>query len=330
MRFSTNSTREPHSAPPASKHFPRLRMSTQTNEDPQLPVPAATDEAAKPARKRAAKKATTKVAAKKAPVKKAAKKAVKAVKAVKAAPESEPSPIETIIEPAAPKKKTARVKKSAAEEIPQSPEAAPELQAAAPEAPAPQQERRFGRVPGGGPRVPRENAPPPNPPAPAAGEAPLQQTAHEAAQGGNPNRDGQQPRESRSKRRREKRKRRQGRSMASSMASNTVDARARWRFPACRLQRAPPGTRPAVPKSRPMACSNSRPRASVSCVFPARISSRPATMFSSLRKPSANTTSGSASGSTVSIRRSARPAARRGHLGQWNAPRGGLQAPALR
>jgi len=179
-------------------------MSTQTNEDPQLPVPAATDEAAKPARKRAAKKATTKVAAKKTPVKKAAKKAAKA------APESESAPIETIIEPAAPKKKTARVKKSAAEEIPQSPAAAPELQAAAPEAPAPQQERRFGRVPGGGPRVPRETGPPPAPSAPSAGEAPVQQTPHEAGQGGNPNRDSQQPRESRSKRRREKRKRRQG------------------------------------------------------------------------------------------------------------------------
>jgi transcription termination factor Rho len=67
----------------------------------------------------------------------------------------------------------------------------------APEAPV---EKRFGRVPGGGPVVPREN---PSPATEPQGRETTESGQHQHSQ----NRDGQ-PRESRSKRRREKRKRR--------------------------------------------------------------------------------------------------------------------------
>jgi len=173
-------------------------MSTQTNEDTPASVPTGTDEAAAPARKTAAKKTTAKKAvAKKVTAKKAAKKAAKP------AVEKEPSVIETIVEPVVPKKKTARVKKTVATEA--APAPAPAVENVQESAPV-QEERRFGRVPGGGPVAPRETSPP-QAPAQGTGESterPPRETPRENSQ----NREGQQPRESRSKRRREKRKRR--------------------------------------------------------------------------------------------------------------------------
>jgi len=185
-------------------------MSNNTNEETHA------DNDAPPARKRAAKKAAVKTAAKKTAAKKtAAKKAAK-----KAAPAAEQEVIQTIIE-SAPKKKTARARKTA-EPAPAAAEPVRHEPQPAESSPAPQsaeqaEPRRFGRVPGGGPRVPRES----NQESPAPqGEvqAPRENTERQHhqdgqqrnhAKGENPNqhRDGQ-PRESRSKRRREKRKRR--------------------------------------------------------------------------------------------------------------------------
>lgn len=146
-------------------------MSTPDHDNsPHVPV----DDAAPPARKRAAKKsAVKKTAAKKTAAKKTAKKKVAENAAVEA------PPVQSVVAPAP---------------VVEAPAAPPQP---APEAPV---EKRFGRVPGGGPVVPREN------PAPTA-ESQERQTT----EGGQPqhhqNREGQ-PRESRSKRRREKRKRR--------------------------------------------------------------------------------------------------------------------------
>jgi transcription termination factor Rho len=174
-------------------------MSNQNNEETPPQIPAGTDDAA-PARKRAAKKTTAKKAvAKKATARKAAKKIAEPA----AAPE--PPAIQTIIEPA-PARKTSRARKSADEPQPL-PSETPALESV-----APQEGKRFGRVPGGGPRVPRE-APTTGetPPPPAAREF-NERPPQEGAQGTFQNRDSQnrdgQPRESRSKRRREKRKRR--------------------------------------------------------------------------------------------------------------------------
>jgi transcription termination factor Rho len=205
-------------------------MSNNTNEETH----AAAENAA-PARKRAAKKAATKTTAKKAAVKKTA---AKKTAAKKTAPAPEPAAIETIIE-SPPKKKVARAKKAAAASpsagpAPTAPPAAAEparseISQPAPETP-PAEPKRFGRVPGGGPRVARETpadaprpqpestalivtTPPATPPTPGdqpGTERPPQDGQPRAFQnrdGQNPNRDGQ-PRESRSKRRREKRKRR--------------------------------------------------------------------------------------------------------------------------
>jgi transcription termination factor Rho len=205
-------------------------MSNNTNEETH-----AANEGEAPARKRAAKKASTKTTAKKTAVKKtAAKKTAK-----KAAPAPEPAVIETIIE-AAPKKKVARAKKAvdaapAAPEPARSEPAPAAVSHSAPEAP-PSEPKRFGRVPGGGPRVAREpyaENPRPQPESTAliiptppdrsqpgpqqSGERPPQdgqQRNFQNRDGQNQNRDAQnqnrdaQPRESRSKRRREKRKRR--------------------------------------------------------------------------------------------------------------------------
>ena len=179
-------------------------MSNNTNEETH-----AETETTAPARKRAAKKAATKTAAKKTAVKKtAAKKTAK-----KTAPAAEPEVIQTVIE-SAPKKKAVRAKKA--------PEAPPAVQETVPQAPAPQsaepqETKRFGRVPGGGPRVPRESAQESSapqgenqPPRDQGNRQPYpegQQRNPQRNDNPNQNRDGQQ-RESRSKRRREKRKRR--------------------------------------------------------------------------------------------------------------------------
>ncbi len=173
-------------------------MSNNTNEETRAP-----DESAPPARKRAAKK----TAAKKTTVRKtAAKKAAKT-----ASPVSEPQVIQTIIE-TAPKKKVARAKKTV-----DAPPAAAQHESAPTEEP-----KRFGRVPGGGPRVARDHtADAPRPqaeaPTPASQDSSnetrppqeRQQRNFQNRDGQNQNREGQgQNRESRSKRRREKRKRR--------------------------------------------------------------------------------------------------------------------------
>ncbi|RPJ35221.1 MAG: transcription termination factor Rho [Verrucomicrobiaceae bacterium] len=171
-------------------------MSTQNQEETPSLFPAA--DAAPPARKRAAKKA----AAKKTVAKKAAKKTAKAV--TPAEPAAEAPAIQTIIEPA-PAKKAARVAKpKTAAAPPPAPESAPSPAAAA-ETTARSEEKRFGRVPGGGPIVPREV---PAAPTPVVAPEPRERQPQPQGQENFQNRDGQQPRESRSKRRREKRKRR--------------------------------------------------------------------------------------------------------------------------
>jgi len=179
-------------------------MSDNTEEH-IAPQPAAGIEGSTPpARKRAAKKA----AAKKAPARKAAKKT---------APDPEPAAPE-ISEAPVPKKRASRAKKTvdsaAAVETPAGRKVAPEPAPAPPPVKPPVEAKRFGRVPGGGPRVARENppAPPAVPPVPAepAERMPQQERAPHAGPPQNlQNREAQgQPRESRSKRRREKRKRR--------------------------------------------------------------------------------------------------------------------------
>ena len=200
-------------------------MSNNNNEE----IHAGSDEtpaARKRAAKKTAKKAVAKVAAKKVPVKKVAAKKV----AKKALPAAVIETIPTIIEPA-PKKKVTRAKKvvdapPAALETSRSQPAPAESPAAPNQSEPPAETKRFGRVPGGGPRVARE-APSDAQPPPAAPSAPLIQPPPDRSQSGPrtfterppqdgqarnfENRDGQNPpRESRSKRRREKRKRRNG------------------------------------------------------------------------------------------------------------------------
>jgi transcription termination factor Rho len=194
-------------------------MSTDTNEETMPQIPASEEIKAPPARKRAAKKtAAKKTAAKKVAAKKTAKKSSEPVAVTPELPFEETAP--------APKKRATRAKKTA----PPAESAAGQTAQLAPEpvrneptpvAPSETQEstpkeepKRFGRVPGGGPLVPRSNETPESEPeAPAAkpaeeptpASAPARQPQHQ--QPHPQNRDGQ-PRESRSKRRREKRKRR--------------------------------------------------------------------------------------------------------------------------
>jgi transcription termination factor Rho len=205
-------------------------MSDNTKE-PKLPhLSAAADSDSPPARKRAAKNAAAKkVAAKKVAAKKAAVKKVAAKKSAPTPEVSAPAAVQTS-DAAAPKKRTTRAKKTldaapaASEPIRHEPAQAVSTHAQAP-ADSHSEPRRFGRVPGGGPRVARESSSaisaPPNPPVqterpPAprdADERPQhdgQQRNFQNREGQNregQNRDGQQP-VSRSKRRRDKRKRR--------------------------------------------------------------------------------------------------------------------------
>jgi transcription termination factor Rho len=208
-------------------------MSNHTQEDALPKVPATKRVAKKAAAK---KNATTKVAAKaavetaekvakKAPAKKPAVKKVAAKKVAKAsvAPtdsvivSAPPEVLATASKPAA--ARATRAKKVATEAPADAP--AETLASKAPESQPPEAQapRRIGRVPGGGPTVAREApAPPPastpfpqaQNPAPESTAAPIREN-HAPAQGRDenaPQREGQEPRESRSKRRREKRKRR--------------------------------------------------------------------------------------------------------------------------
>ncbi len=186
-------------------------MSTSSNEE--TPAAAVTDDAGetKTPRKRAAKKAATKTAAKKTTTKKTARKAAakKAAKTADDAPAAPaPAPVETVravVE--SPAKKAPRARKSAkaaAEAQDQPPPVSEPQPQAAPEPVGGQ--RKFGRVPGGGPRVLRENPPvsvetQPQP-------QPEQRQAHHHPQQGGKNQQQGGQRESRSKRRRDKRKRR--------------------------------------------------------------------------------------------------------------------------
>ena len=194
-------------------------MSDNTQENHPSQSAAGSEGDTPPARKRAAKKtaakktAVKKVAAKKVAAKKAAVKKV----AKKSAAAPEPADFQLSAEPVA-KKKVVRAKKpaeapAAAPESARSEPASQESAPAQPQSEARSEPKRFGRVPGGGPRVARETPPdaPTQPSAPAArretGEQPPQDAQAQQPQRDSQNRDGQPP-VSRSKRRREKRKRR--------------------------------------------------------------------------------------------------------------------------
>jgi transcription termination factor Rho len=174
-------------------------MSKKQSDETQPPIPV---DAAAPARKRAVKKTAV---AKKAAVKKTATKAAK-TKAVAA-------DIDTVITDApAPKKRATRKKVEAAEPTPT---AAPSPTAAPTPTPAPQatfeDNRKIGRVPGGGRVTARQSSAQPEQ-APPAPQAPHEQRQHHERQAPHPGGDGQQrdgqQRDGRSKRRRDKRKRR--------------------------------------------------------------------------------------------------------------------------
>jgi transcription termination factor Rho len=169
-------------------------MSKKQSDETQPPIPV---DATAPARKRAVKKTAV---AKKAAVKKTATKAAK-TKAVAA-------DIDTVITDApAPKKRATRKKVEAAEPTPT---AAPSPTAAPTPTPAPQatfeDNRKIGRVPGGGRVTARQSSAQPEQ-APPAPQAPHEQRQHHERQAPHPGGDGQQ-RDGRSKRRRDKRKRR--------------------------------------------------------------------------------------------------------------------------
>ncbi len=172
-------------------------MSNNSNED-TLPFPP--DDAAPAKRKPAAKKtAVKKVAAKTVAKKAAAKKVV----SKKATPEVLPTPEIPADVPAA---KVPRPRKVASKIT--TPDATQtELPGTAQEAKAPS---RYGRVPGGGPTVPREPSAPQEEisPAPPREAEASQQVHTENAPQNQPSTQQGAPTESRSKRRREKRKRR--------------------------------------------------------------------------------------------------------------------------
>ena len=216
-------------------------MSDNTQEQNLPHLFEGTEGDTPPARKRAAKKtaakktAAKKVAAKKVAAKKVAKKA--------AAPAPETTDIQASAE-AVPKKRASRAKKpveipAAAPEPVQSAPAAQEPAPSPPSSEAPVEPKRFGRVPGGGPRVARET-----PPSAPTGESPNPQAANppgprepgdRAPQDGQPrnfqNRDSQQrdgqPPVSRSKRRREKRKRRQSERQSQGQGGHRPDQQPR-------------------------------------------------------------------------------------------------------
>ena len=171
-------------------------MSKPTKEEIAATTAESGETAAAPARKRAAKKTAAKKVAKKAVKKTAAKKTARK----KAATSSEDLFSAPPVEPT----RVAPVEPVAAR---------PPVAVPSPENVGPAEEnKRFGRVPGGGPRVSRaQQEAPASPPANMeTAEAPAPHAApahHQHPPQHQQNRDGQ-PRESRSKRRREKRKRR--------------------------------------------------------------------------------------------------------------------------
>ncbi len=207
-------------------------MSNDTKEETLPKIPADTQGTPAPARKRVAKKA----AAKKTAVKKVAAKKVAAKKAARKSPAKaslapDPPVIQAPVPIAQAKKTAGRVKKSA--EMPASAAEPAPSEPSYQEPALREEQRRFGRVPGGGPvasretpppaprppieaPAPAEPAPPPVPPArippPQPGQQPQPSQARNFQNRDGQNRDGQnrdgQPRESRSKRRREKRKNR--------------------------------------------------------------------------------------------------------------------------
>lgn len=188
-------------------------MNHQPNDEIQLHAAADTGGETPPARKRAAKKAAAKSATKTAAKKSAGKEAVAPVakKAAKKAAKKSAAKAEAQMElisseeAPAPKKKAARVRKPAAEESLPAIQVVHEAPAPVRAAPAESaadaaEQKRFGRVPGGGPVVPRE----------APAPAPAREVSAPAQEGEfrqHPPQDGNQ-KMSRSKRRREKRKRR--------------------------------------------------------------------------------------------------------------------------
>ncbi len=185
-------------------------MSDNTQEQNLPQTTAGTDGDTPPARKRAAKKtAAKKTAAKKAPAKKTAAKKTPAKKVAEKTPAPEAADIQTSTPPA-PKKPVTRAKQTVdAPTVTEPADHEPAPPALGQSVP-PAEPKRFGRVPGGGPRVPRETPPETLAP-PSPGEAPERpdqdDTPRNPQHRDHPHRDGQQP-VSRSKRRREKRKRR--------------------------------------------------------------------------------------------------------------------------
>jgi transcription termination factor Rho len=183
-------------------------MTSDLNEETLLPHDAP-EEAPAPARKRAAKKtAAKKTAAKKTTAKKtakkAAKKAAKSAEAVEApeAAETPAAPVSMVVEtPRAPVGEPAPQPPATVTEEPPVRAAAQQEEPFAAEDSAP---RKFGRVPGGGPVVPRE--PRPQPEADAPREPRQTEPDGQQTQAGT-----EAPRESRSKKRRDKRKRRRER-----------------------------------------------------------------------------------------------------------------------
>ena len=184
-------------------------MTSDLNEETLLP-PDVPEETPAPARKRAAKKtAAKKTAAKKTAAKKtakkAAKKAAKSAEAVDAseAAETPAAPVSMVVEtPRAPvDEPLPQPPAIVAEEAPPRAAMPPQEEPFATEESAP---RKFGRVPGGGPVVPRE----PRPQQEADVPREPRQTEPDGQQ---PQAGTEAPRESRSKKRRDKRKRRRER-----------------------------------------------------------------------------------------------------------------------
>jgi transcription termination factor Rho len=166
-------------------------MSKKQSDETQPPIPV---DATAPARKRAVKKTAT---TKKVAVKKTATKTAK-TKAVTA----DIDPVTTDA-PAAKKRATRKTVEAAETNSTAAP-------AANPAPPAPQaafeENRKIGRVPGGGRVTARQSSDQPEQAAPAP-QAPHEQRPHHERQAPHAGDDGQQ-RDSRSKRRRDKRKRR--------------------------------------------------------------------------------------------------------------------------
>jgi transcription termination factor Rho len=192
-------------------------MSNHTQEDTLPPSPAT---------KRVAKKAAAKTVTKKAAAKKVAAKKTAAKKVTKkAAAETSPSPEMPFVSAPPPEISEAKAESPKPTRPSRAKKGVAEVPAETVVHQTEDSPRRFGRVPGGGPIVPRD-APSPVPvstpfpqagnPPPESSPAPLRENqaqdqapSHpQVREGAPPQREGQESKESRSKRRREKRKRR--------------------------------------------------------------------------------------------------------------------------